>query len=95
MRSNLSLSNPQAIAETGERIYQDKYRGELEKSHAGRFVPIDVLTEQAYVADLPEEALERARSASPTGLFHLIRIGSPGAFRMSSLSDDAGDRLFR
>lgn len=95
MPSNLSLSNPQAIAEAGERIYQERYRGEFEKSHAGRFVAIDVLTEQAYVADRPEEALEHAKTASPTGLFHLIRVGSPAAFRMSTLSDAPGDWLFR
>lgn len=77
------FTNPQAIAEAGERIYKDKYQALYEPSHTGSFVAIDVLSDEAYLADTPEGALKQARQQAPHGLFHLIRIGAPGAFRVS------------
>ena len=91
-----SLSNPQAIAEAGEKIYREKYQARFEEEHLGKFVAINVLTEEAYLGDLPEEAFQKAREAAPKGLLHLIRIGSPGAFRVSYSSNAASsDWIFR
>ena len=91
-----SLSNPQAIAEAGEKIYREKYQARFEEEHLGKFVAINVLTEEAYLGDLPEEAFQKARKAAPKGLFHLMRIGSPGAFRVSYSSNAASsDWIFR
>ena len=95
MPENLSLSDPKAIAETGEKIYREKYQAEFEEEYRGQFVAIDVLTGEAYRGDFPEEALVKGRKASPKGLFHLIRIGSPAAFRVSYSSDASHDWVFR
>ena len=89
-RDDLSLSNPQAIVDAAEEIYNRKYRADLEQSCLGEFVAINVLTEEAFTAKLPEEALEKARRASPGGLFHLMKIGASGAFRVS-YSSSRGD----
>jgi hypothetical protein len=78
---------PQEIAEAGRRIYDSVYRAELEKTHANQFVVIDVTTEKAYVAPHPEEALKKAEADSPNGKFHLIKIGAPGAFKVSYASN--------
>ena len=81
-----SLNTPDKIADAAGRIY-DQLKGDLEKeSSLGHFVVIDVVTEEPYVAEFPEDALEKARKAAPYGVFHLIRIGSPGAFKVGYVS---------
>ena len=77
------LDSPDKIAEAGERYYNERHRTILEKSSLGQFVAVDVLTGEAYVGQFPEIALDTARKAAANGIFHLIRIGSPGAFRVS------------
>ncbi|MEN6560677.1 MAG: hypothetical protein ABFD52_07875 [Acidobacteriota bacterium] len=88
-------SDPRAIAECGEAIYLKKYKDAYEIEHMGKFVAIDVLTEKTYIADSPLEALTHARQDAPLGIFHLIRVGATGAFRVSHAINDATDWLFR
>jgi hypothetical protein len=78
------LDTPDKIADAGEQLYADRYKDALESDHRGHFVAIDVLTGEAYVAEYPEQALQKARSEAPNGVFHLIRVGAPGAFKVSS-----------
>ena len=88
------ISNPKQIAEKGEEIYK-RYQAAYEKEHPGKFVAIDVKSEKLYVGDTAVEALEKARADSPVGLFHLVRVGAAGAFRVSYTSNDSVDCLFR
>ena len=85
-KMNLSLSDPKAVAEAGERIYRDRYKKNLEETHLGEFVAIEVRTEQAYLGETPEDALNKGRTQSPNGIFHLMKVGSPGAFRVGYAS---------
>jgi hypothetical protein len=78
--SRIQISNPQQIAELGETIYQAKYQTEYEAEHEGKFVAIEIHSSEAYLGDTPEEVLTLAREKAPYGIFHLIKIGSPGAF---------------
>jgi len=77
------LNSLDKIAEEGERLYQDRHKERLEREASGQFVAIDVGNGEAYVGEFPETALQRAKEANPRGIFHLIRIGAPGAFRVS------------
>lgn len=77
------LDSPDKIAEAGDRVYADRYQSKLEKVALGHYVAIDVLTGESYVAEFPEHALEKAKARAPNGVFHLIRIGAPGAFKVS------------
>lgn len=88
-------SNPRALAEAAEKIYSAKYRVDFETLHIGKFAVIDVVTEQAYLGETPEEAYNQARQAAPKGLFHLIKVGEPGAFRVSYAADARVDWVFR
>ncbi|MFQ5927025.1 MAG: hypothetical protein ACE5MH_06275 [Terriglobia bacterium] len=89
------LTNPKEIGERGEQIYEKKYKDEYEARHKGKFAAIEVYSEQAFVAETPERALDEGRKAVPEGVFHLIRVGSPGAFRVSYTSDANVDWLFQ
>ncbi len=93
--STSPISNPTAAAELGEKIYRDRYKADYEGKHAGKFVAINVLTEDAYLADTPEDALERAYTAAPTGIFHLIQVGHAGAFRVSYVRSSGVDWVLR
>jgi hypothetical protein len=89
-----TLNTPEKIREEGEEIYARKHKEPLEKSKRGQFVAIDVLTGEAYVAEAAEKALLDARTAAPNGIFHLIRIGAPGAVKASFSSHHAGEAWF-
>lgn len=91
----MDLSNPKALAERGEQIYREKYKDAFESEHPSKFVAIDVTTEKPYIADSPIEALEAARKDAPKGLFHLVKVGSRGAFRVSYTNNAAMDWIFR
>lgn len=77
------LTDPGKIAQAAEAIYDTDFRAEFEQKYAGEFVVIDVHDRKAYRGEFAEEALQTARRESPYGIFHLIRIGAPGAFRVS------------
>jgi len=91
---NLPFSSPKAIAEVGEKIYAERYKDEYERDHVGKFAAINVLNGQAFLGDTPEAALEWAKQDSPNGLFHLIQVGFPGAFRVSYANHVSVDRIF-
>ena len=85
----MSLTDPGKIAATAEKIYEERYREVYEQDHSGHFVAIDVQDGEAYLAEFPEGALQLARERAPHGVFHLIRIGAPGAFRVSHVGEQA------
>jgi hypothetical protein len=91
---SLSLSNPKAVVEAGERIYKEKYQRDFEAAHLGKFAVIEVKTGKAYLGDTPEDAFENGRKGAPEGVFHLIKVGSPGAYRVS-YAGSASDWLFQ
>jgi hypothetical protein len=77
------LASLEKIAEAGERIYEERYKAQVEPRRYGHFIAVDVISGIGYVAEHPEQALQDARAAAPNGIFHLIRIGARGAFRVS------------
>jgi len=95
MSMDPKFTNPRIIAEAGEKIYAEKYRADFEARHMGQFVAIDVSTGQAFLGPTAEAALSGARQASPGGIFHLIRVGQAGAFRVSYSVDAKLDWLAR
>lgn len=83
MASSNLLGDAESIVARGEHIYTERYRQDYEQRYPGHFVAVDVVSGEAYVEQFAEEALEEARLAAPGGIYHLIRIGSPGAFKVS------------
>lgn len=92
MSAFAELDDPRTLAITGERIYAERYKEEFEGNYPGQFAAIDIGTSRAFVAEYPEDAIEKARAAIGDGLLHLVRIGSASAYRMSFFfaSEDAG-----
>ena len=78
-----TLTPADKIAAEGQRIYVERYKADFERQFNGQYVAIDIDTGTAYRAEFPELALTTARKQAPSGIFHLIRIGSPAAFKAS------------
>ena len=88
MPSLQDINSAEKIAQAGEEIYAN-HRARLEQESPGQFAAIDVVGEQVYVSDSSVDALTQATQAAPTGVFHLVQIGSPTAIRNGFLSSHA------
>jgi hypothetical protein len=86
------LPNQQEMAERAERIYEQRYRAEYEKQHHGRFVAIDVDTEQAFIGSTPAEAWSGGLRASLTACLFLVRVGYRSAFELKGTYRNACGR---
>jgi hypothetical protein len=73
---------PHKISEAGLEIY-GRIRETMEASYPGQFVVIDVITSLAYPNRSAQAAIEAAKSANPSGVFFLVRVGATGAFKVS------------
>ena len=78
------ILNPDEIVKRGEEIYEEKLKASLEPSNNGKFVAIEVISGDYFVGDTIIEALEKGRTAYPDKLFHTIKIGFKGIYKMSS-----------
>lgn len=81
--TNNNLLNPELIAERGDKIYRERLQDALEKKHKGEFVAIEVESGKHFLGKSPEDVLEHAKKAFPDKIFHLIRIGYSGVYKMS------------
>jgi hypothetical protein len=72
--------NPQEIAKAGRRIYE-RHRIDLERSHRGQFLLIDIRTEHLFIAESPGAAYRQAEAQRTKGPFYLVRVGERVAFR--------------
>jgi hypothetical protein len=86
---------PQEISDRGDALYKDKFQTLYEKQHPGKFLAIDVTTQEGFLGDRPEQALEAAQAQNINGYFHLVKIGSPGVFRVSFSRSHTHDGVIR
>lgn len=77
-----NILTPEQVAQRGEEIYKNKLKQILEPKDNGKFVAIDVVSEDYFVGDSLLEALENAKKKYPDRLFHTIKIGYQGIFKM-------------
>ncbi len=84
--------SPDEIVQRGEKIYNEKYREEYEGKYRDSFVVIDIETAKIYRSRTPEKAFVTARTNAPGGIFCLLKVGSPNAFRMGPIASHAYNR---
>ena len=78
----LNPTHLKEIASAAERIYNERYKTEYEAKYPGKFVAIEVNSGKTFIGEFSEDTLQKASKECPGGLFHLIRVGSEGAFRV-------------
>lgn len=88
-----TFSDPEATARRGQEIYDRKYRTQYERDFSGQFLAIDVDSEQVYLGANPQEAVKHGKTKAPSAIFHLIRIGSIGAFRVGHTGNETDQRV--
>ena len=92
--SVVDASTPTKIAEAANKIYQENFQETYEISHKGKYVAIDIRSGLAHLGDSSDDALEKARKDAPHGVFHLIRVGSPAAFKATRFTEHQDDWLW-
>lgn len=86
----ISQRSPQAIADEAMRIYGG-LDAAIKEQHEGEFMVVDVKSGQHVINKFSGEALCLAREKVPYGVFHLIRIGAPTAFKVSQTASHDRD----
>jgi hypothetical protein len=71
-----------ALADNGQRIYDERLRAQLEPEHNNQFVAIEPESERYFLGSTGLEALHAGREAIPDKLFYLLRVGSDAAYRV-------------
>jgi hypothetical protein len=80
LQPTLNLNNADAIADVGNRIYNERYKAEYEQKYLHQFAAVDVLSGGAALGATAMEAVTKAHEMYPEGFFHLIRVGHAAAF---------------
>jgi len=68
----------QKIAEEGARIYE-KTRHQYEPDNNGKFLAIDIDTQDVFLGNTSSEAVELARKSYHDKVFYVVKIGSSAA----------------
>ncbi|MFH1890063.1 MAG: hypothetical protein ABIJ91_00620 [Candidatus Kuenenbacteria bacterium] len=64
----------QKIAQRGSEIYEG-IKVKYDPKEKGKFLAIDIDSENVYLADTSAEALELAREMHPNKVFYVLKIG--------------------
>jgi hypothetical protein len=70
------------LAESGQRLYDERLRGLLEPEHEGEFVAIEPETKRYFLGPTGLAALRAGRQELPDKLFYLLRVGRDAAYRL-------------
>ena len=83
---NLPKVDTEEIAKRGEEIYQKKFKEIYEPSHNGKFLAIEINSEEGFLGDTLVKAVEEAKKKHPQKIFYIKKIGFPAAEVISSQS---------
>ncbi len=81
--ASLSIINPQELAEKGGQIYA-KFKSNIDQTHQGEFVAIEVESGKYFVGKTDSEALMKAKRQFPHKVFYMVKIGSRAVIHFSS-----------
>jgi hypothetical protein len=71
------------IGQVGQQIYE-RLRAQLEPRYAGKIVAIDVDTEDYFVGNTLQEAIDKGRKKYPEKVFYAVKVGYPAVYSFSS-----------
>lgn len=79
----MSSSQKSQLAEDGERIYRERLKAQLERTHLGQFVAIEPISGDYFLGRSLSEAIGAGRKAYPDRLMYGMRIGYSSAVQFS------------
>lgn len=74
------------VERRGEEIYRQKLWADVEESHQGQFLVLDIETEEYEIAADDLTATKRLLARRPHAVLYGLRIGSPAAYRLGGQS---------
>lgn len=74
------------VGRRGSEIYDQKLRAQVEPTHAGQFLVLDILTGDYEIAADDLTASDRLLARNPRAVLYGVRIGSPTAYRLGGHS---------
>jgi hypothetical protein len=74
------------VGRRGRDLYEKKLRAQLEPTHSGRFLVLDILTGDYEIAADDLTASDRLLARNPQAVLYGVRIGSPTAYRLGGHS---------
>ena len=77
----VSLSRDEVV-EAAERLYQTRFKRELEPAHDGEFVAIEPVSGEYFLGQTLSAAIQAARRIHPTRLPYAMRVGSESAIHL-------------
>ena len=70
------------IARRGQGLYEQQIRAQVEASHKGKYLVLDIETGE-YEMDISEvAALKRAKAKNPDAALYILRVGYSTAYRV-------------
>ena len=81
----MSLSMSETTAQQAEKIYQRRLKDQLEASQRGKFVAIEPISGDYFLANSLSEAIGAAREAHPDRLAHALRVGHKATVHLGSI----------
>lgn len=81
----LKSVNIQEIADKGTEIYE-KIKGNFEPQNNGKFLAIDIESEDVYLGATSSYAVEEAKKAHPDTVFFVVKIGYSVADALADMS---------
>jgi hypothetical protein len=70
----IKTTDIQKIARKGAKIYE-KVKNKYDPKEIGKFLAIDIDSEDIYLGDTSAEALELAKEQHPDKVFYVVKIG--------------------
>ena len=79
--------SPQEVESRGEAIYERQIRQQVESSHTGEFVVIDIETGEYELDSDDLQATKRALAKRPQAVLYGLRVGYPTAYSLGGHSE--------
>ena len=74
-------SSPE-IVRRGQALYEQRLRAQVAAGNMGKFLVLDIETEEYEIDTDERAALQRAKAKRPDAPLYLLRIGSSTAYRL-------------
>lgn len=81
----IKKSDIQKIAVAGAKIY-NTIKSQYEPVQSGKFLAIDIESNDVFIGNTSSEAVELARKAHPNKIFYVVKIGFSAAETLASLA---------
>jgi hypothetical protein len=78
-------ADTRSVIDRAKQIYAEQLQVALEADHRGRFVAIEPVSGDYFLADTLDGAVRAARAKHPDRLSHTVRVGHPAALHLGGV----------